>query len=202
MFSPRQWPRLRKRNVKGHKLPALRLAISEPHNHRAIHAESLWTACGCADYTDSFGTRLRIERVFSVDCLRIERDCGWSENAVRASPRTVICLPFACPWSRTGHHHSQRAGLWRGYSASKLRLLRRRRILTKLRSKACPALKASPRAYRCRNFRINSKSAKKYLVYVLRRPGLPPERYCAHENLRRDSNERRRGVLIRQGEPA
>lgn len=43
--------------------------------------------------------------------------------------------------SRTGHGHGRLTGFWRGHFAAKPRLLRGRKNLILMRSKACPGLK-------------------------------------------------------------
>jgi len=55
--------------------------------------------------------------------------------------------------SRTGQGHGQQAGLWRGHSASKPRLLRGRRFLVLTRGKPCMRKTPSPEGNKRRQMR-------------------------------------------------
>jgi hypothetical protein len=74
-----------------------------------------------------------------------DKDADWTR------PRSRRGCGRLSDWtrSRTGHGHGRLTGFWRGHFATKLRLLRGRKNLILMRSKACPRYKLKNLALCC-----------------------------------------------------
>jgi hypothetical protein len=115
--------------------------------------EIVWSKCGLTRImsgNESSTARTRWNR--DADISRVQRGCGLDAATDCSRTRSLRGHGLFASWtrSRTGHGHGQEAGLWRGNSASKPRLLRGRKNLVQTRGRACPPPKPIGESQRMR----------------------------------------------------
>ena len=116
----------------------------------AVDIARLRTDCRCGQFADMDNSWLRLRSWTGHDHgLVTVTDADWTRPRTR--PRSRRGCGRLSDWTRswTGHGHGRLTGFCRGHFAAKARLLRGRKNLILMRSKACPGLKLKNLALCC-----------------------------------------------------